>query len=784
MALLLVLPTYVVAHEMWVLTEDMVNTWSTKPLPETFTSFTFPTVLTLLIALGVNIGLVHLHRTGANELFPLFRARMRAMRPYSAVVLRFCLAWVLVSSAIAMEPRYGNAAWSEPSLLAPDILISHLPAGWQWLRWMQMLIGIALLAGVYVRVAAVACLALVCFSVFLVGMAALSYAPVYTAVAFYLFVVGGGSYCLSLPAPREFEKIRQRLTRNESVSRAQFILRVLTGINFLFLAVYFKVLQPNLMLAIIEVHDLPIMGIDPDVFVVIVAAAEVSIGLLMIFGILLRFLSVVLIGAFTFFAICLSEAENLTSHILYYGVAVSFLFNGIGRWRQRTPIDLKSNIVILGNSISAVAAAQHLERILPNPSNVKVTLLSERSDVQFKNMLPEVVSGAVQPNTLINSLTRVLGRTRLVLANVRSVNVEKNTVSYSMPGGEFRNIPYDQLIIANDPETDLELESFSNRQGIEHLESVLDALQLKQSLLRCLFASHESAREEDKKQINIAIYGGGERGSALAIEVLSLIQALIDDRCIPRWVRANLVVVESAAEQRNMNATIVLSRNEHFAKRGIKLINANMVAMLCSDSLRLPNGKALAMDIVVNLSTRDVLPKFSGLESIPASICNETLNFAGLDNIWLATYDDSLKKNRQRRMSLQFEQSRMAAFNAWAASQSLQTSELKKVKKSLYECYMGRYSIATWRGIALPGALGWLLNRRRYLSTLPSMERKLRIMIDWSLDFIFNNDTSGFLEHDYQSRTQQMVSRVPATGLERESPDESDDMAIRNLKAS
>jgi len=126
----------------------------------------------------------------------------------------------------------------------------------------------------------------------------------------------------------------------------------------------------------------------------------------------------------------------------------------------------------------------------------------------------------------------------------------------------------------------------------------------------------------------------------------------------------------------------------------------------------------------------------------------------------------------------------MAAFNAWAASQSLQTSELKKVKKSLYECYMGRYSIATWRGIALPGALGWLLNRRRYLSTLPSMERKLRIMIDWSLDFIFNNDTSGFLEHDYQSRTQQMVSRVPATGLERESPDESHDMIIPNRKAS
>ena len=86
--------------------------------------------------------------------------------------------------------------------------------------------------------------------------------------------------------------------------------------------------------------------------------------------------------------------------------------------------------------------------------------------------------------------------------------------------------------------------------------------------------------------------------------------------------------------------------------------------------------------------------------------------------------------------------------------------------------------------MALPGALGWLLNRRRYLTTLPSMERKLRIMIDWSLDFIFNNDTSGFLEHDYQSRAQQMLSQVPATDLERESPEESHDMIIPNRKAS
>ncbi|MDC0435244.1 hypothetical protein OAM69_06360, partial [bacterium] len=136
----------------------MIQEWSSKPFPRTYTSVTVPTVLTLTIALLVNSAMVQLDRAGANELFPLLRARLRAMRPYSPVVLRICLGWVLISSALSAEPRYGNAVWTNPSLLAPDILIGDLPFGWHWLLWSEIIIGLAMFAGIYVRVAAVACI--------------------------------------------------------------------------------------------------------------------------------------------------------------------------------------------------------------------------------------------------------------------------------------------------------------------------------------------------------------------------------------------------------------------------------------------------------------------------------------------------------------------------------------------------------------------------------------------------------------------------------------------------
>ena len=561
--LLALLPATAFAHEMWVLTDDVIRQWDAKPLPVTYTSLTLPTVLTILLALAINGGLIYLHRNGGNELFPVFRSKMRSMRPYASVVLRFCLSWVLISSAIAMEPRYGNTVWSHPTLLAPDILISDLPSAWHWLRWMEVSIGIALIAGVYVRAAAAACLVMVGIAVALTGMAAVSYAPVYAGVAIYLLVAGGGSKYLPLPVPASVTRLNQRLVKGESVSRAQFVMRILAGINFLFLAVYFKLLQPNLMLAIIEVHSLPIMGLRPDVFVLIIAAVEVSIGLLVIFGVLLRFLSVVLIGAFITFAILLSDAETLTSHILYYGVSISFLFNGNGQWRKQLAKDAAAHIVITGHSLSAVAAARHLEKILPYATNVKVTLLSSRSDVQFTSMLPEMVSGAVQPNTLINSLTKLFERTQLVLGDIKSISAYKRTISFSKPGGVASTMTFDQLIVANGPEIYDGCESQTDGEGINYLHNVVDALELKQNLLKhYLTRRYQSGTESDPTPVKIAIYGGGERGAALAMEMHGLVESLKLERCIPRSVQSSVFLLESQEDRQNFSKTILRLRSK------------------------------------------------------------------------------------------------------------------------------------------------------------------------------------------------------------------------------
>ena len=102
---------------------------------------------------------------------------------------------------------------------------------------------------------------------------------------------------------------------------------------------------------------------------------EVAAGILILAGILLRPLSLVLLGAFLFFAALLPE--SYTSHILFYGVMLSFLFNAAGHWRVPEAKDKPAEIVIVGGGFSAIGAALKIEKLTGPYTHVNVTLIHD-----------------------------------------------------------------------------------------------------------------------------------------------------------------------------------------------------------------------------------------------------------------------------------------------------------------------------------------------------------------------------------------------------------------------
>jgi hypothetical protein len=231
--------------------------------------------------------------------------------------LRGCLALTLVMAAAGLHPRHGTGLMEAPTLAFPDLELRLLGPGWAWLAPVELALAVGLLLGPCVRAAAAGVLLLTVLGLQLFGTAMLAYAGALAGAAAYLAARGG------FPRPNVGPWSRER---------ALFLVRVLTGATFLWCGVYYKLLQPNLVLAIVAEGGVPTFGLGPEAFVFGMALVEVSAGALMMAGVLVAPMALALLGAFLFLSAALGE--NPLGHALFYGNLVVLAAGGAGSWRR------------------------------------------------------------------------------------------------------------------------------------------------------------------------------------------------------------------------------------------------------------------------------------------------------------------------------------------------------------------------------------------------------------------------------------------------------------------
>ncbi len=75
-----------------------------------------------------------------------------------------------------------------------------------------------------------------------------------------------------------------------------------------------------------------------------------------------------------------------------------------------------------------------------------------------------------------------------------------------------------------------------------------------------------------------------------------------------------------------------------------------------------------------------------------------------------------------------------------------------------------RTGVARIFGFQFSGFLAWWLWRTIYLSKLPRVEKKVRVLLDWSLDLFFSKDLVqlGSSRGMSASRQEPLLSELPA----------------------
>lgn len=313
------------AHEAWILPPGHMAEWNAKPKPDLFTHLNATNVTMLVAAALAIVGLLLLAATDIGNRFTGILARLEAHERHTRVAIRVCLALTMIMAAMGLHPRHGTGVLEAATLGFPDLELRLLGAGWEWLAITELTLAAALLLGFYVRTAGAATLVLTVIGLWLFDTAMLAYAGVMAGAAAYLVVRGSSPLsAVADPTPAEVEREHHRR------ERALFLVRLLTGATFLWCGIYYKVLQPNLALAIIVEGGVPTFGLEPEVFVFGMALVEVAAGALMMAGLLIQPLALALFGAFVFFSAVLGE--NPLGHVLFYGNLFALATGGAGHW--------------------------------------------------------------------------------------------------------------------------------------------------------------------------------------------------------------------------------------------------------------------------------------------------------------------------------------------------------------------------------------------------------------------------------------------------------------------
>ncbi len=323
---LLLISSEAKAHEAWLLTPLQMLDLFQRPLAWVWQDVT---LFSLTIALVLLLGMVlaeyldgrfdHLKRsiTDRNP-----RNRIR----WALVVLRYSLGLLMIFAALGLNPRAGTAPLSEPTLFVSDLELGAVTELALPIAGLQLVLGVALIFGIYVGFASLLTIVLVGIGFYLFGIQVmLSYAGQVVPPALVLLLYSGSEFARWRPLSRVRHAPAGSHPSISALGRIDLLLRVPTGLTFMYLAVTDKYLNSPLFEQIIRDHDMPTFGIPPELLVFIMFAIEIAGGLALVLGIVERFVALVFIGAMMFFAVMLGESPLIHANIIGILFAVIIL---------------------------------------------------------------------------------------------------------------------------------------------------------------------------------------------------------------------------------------------------------------------------------------------------------------------------------------------------------------------------------------------------------------------------------------------------------------------------
>lgn len=381
--------------------------------------------------------------------------------------------------------------------------------------------------------------------------------------------------------------------------------------------------------------------------------------------------------------------------------------------------------------------------------------MTQENFLLFTPMLHEVAGSDVDITDIVQPLRKLLRRTQVLVGEIEAIDVVNRQVRvlHGDPA-HVHELSCDQLALAVGSVT-----NFYRTPGLaEHaltMKTLGDAIQLRNRLIDSLeVADNECGTNERQSTLTFVVAGGGFAGveTIAAIndflrEAMRFYSNLNEDMIRVVLVHPGEVILPELGE----NLGRYTQRQLGYRRVEIRL--KVKVAGYDGREVRLDDGSIIASKTLV--WTAGTTPP-AVLSSLPCKreggrvLTTDSLQVAGFPGVWAlgdcALIPDSNHPGRFYSPTAQhaIREAAVLANNIAAALHNLPPRAFKFKTIGMLAAIGRRSRVAQIFGVKFSGFLAWWLWRTIYLSKLPGLEKKIRVMFAWTLDLIFSKDIVQF----------------------------------------
>ncbi|GAA4224871.1 NAD(P)/FAD-dependent oxidoreductase [Actinomadura meridiana] len=435
-------------------------------------------------------------------------------------------------------------------------------------------------------------------------------------------------------------------------------------------------------------------------------------------------------------------------------------------------------IVIVGGGYVGMYTALRLQKKLRGElrrGEVVVTVIDPQSYMTYQPFLPEAAAGNLEPRHVVAPLRRVLRRCRIMNGFVTNIDHASRTLRLRPAGSQTAGVPdrevgYDLLVVA--------LGSVSRTLPIPGLadcgigfKTIEEAIFLRNHVLHQLDIAASNADDERirRRALTFVFVGAGFAG----VEAMAELEDMARDAC--RWyptidqremrwlmVEATDRILPEVGPEMGRWATEALRRRGIEVKMETLLKSAEGRHIVLSDGEEFDAGTLVwTAGVKPHPVVRDSdLP----LDDKGRLKATAELTVQGADGVYAAG-DNAAVPDLTDSGEFTAPNAQHAVRQAKRLGDNIVADLHGKPRKPYKHAYVGSVAslglhkgVANVYGVKLRGLPAWFMHRTYHLSRMPTINRKFRITMDWTLAMFFRREIVSLGELEWPRQEFELAA--------------------------